>query len=279
MKDFLVFTSAGENSVARLWAKNPNRSYDIWITNYSGKPGLLQEYADFYSERKGAKFPNFKHLLDNHYDQIAAYKAVMIADDDIVISCERLDNLFKLMVEHDAALVVPAFSRFGKISHDTTARELFSDYRITNFAEVTCPIIETSLLLDFMKVYDPSALSCMGVDWWYLNHWGEKLKNKIIISDTNYCINVRDRAKAGGKREVDKISTDEQRRQRWAAVKARLNINSFPKEIVYKKPKNIITLLKHTPSYVAEVSFSFAVDRALPTLMRPLKRLVKRICA
>ncbi len=138
MRKFLVYTSAGLHSNVHLWAKTESRDYDIWITNYSDVPGNLSEYADFYNERRGAKFPNFLEVLKENREFLSKYQAIMVSDDDIIISPKKLDRMFNLLVEKELWVVVPAFSRFGKISHDTTERWLTTRYRYTNFAEVTC---------------------------------------------------------------------------------------------------------------------------------------------
>ncbi len=277
MREFLVYTSAGENANVHRWAKQAHRSYDIWITNYSNTPGLHRGHADHYNERKGAKFPNFKWVLENHREHISAYKAIMIADDDIILSCADLDALFRLLAEKQAPIVVPAFSRLGKISHDTTAREWRSDYRYTNFAEVTCPIIRTDLLLDFIAIYDDSNVQCHGLDWWYLSHWGDKVRDKIIISDTHYCINPRDLVKKGGQREIDRHYSEAERQARWQAKKAELNIQSFPKVISRRIPKPLSTLILQTPFFIAEVVITWLWDKLLPVFLGPVKRLVKSV--
>lgn len=279
MREFLVYTSAGENANVRRWAKQAQRSYDIWVTNYSGKPGLHRDQADFYNERKGAKFPNFKWVLEQHREHIAAYKAIMIADDDIILSCADLDALFKLLVDKDAPVVVPAFSRLGKISHDTTAREWRSDYRYTNFAEVTCPIIRTDLLLDFMAIYDETKVQCHGLDWWYLSHWGDRVRDKIIMSDTHYCINPRDFSKKGGQREIDRHYSEAQRQALWQSLKAELNIRSFPKVISRRVAKPIPVLMMQTPLFIVECVFAWCWDWLLPRLLGPVRRFAKSLLA
>lgn len=168
MRDYLICTSAGKYSCLKKWI-NGDRKFDLWVTNYTNQPSLWKEYADFYNESKGAKFPNFKAIFNLHREQLKLYKAIMIADDDIIISTKSLNNLFDLITSENFTILTPAFSRFGKISHHTTERQLCSEYRITNFAEVTCPIFNTPDLVDFMEIYRPELSQCFGVDWWYLD--------------------------------------------------------------------------------------------------------------
>src|SRR5690606_33164588 len=174
MREFLIYTSAGLNSNVASWTEYKNRNYDIWITNYSDVKDNLRGNADYYNESKGAKFPNFKNVVVEHRRFIERYKAIMVADDDIIISPIRLNNLFSMIEREDVWIVTPAFSRLGKISHETTERKLVSRYRYTNFAEVTCPIFRTDKLLGFLDEYD-AEMEGYGVDWWYLNYLGKDI--------------------------------------------------------------------------------------------------------
>lgn len=259
MKDFLIYTSAGLNANVAQWASSPDRSYDIWITNYSDTPNHLREFADVYNESKGAKFPNLKKIFEEHGSTLSRYKAIMVADDDIIISPQKLNALFRMIEEKDAWIVTPAFSKFGKISHTTTERRLMSKYRYTNFAEVTCPIFRTDMLLSFMQVYDPE-IKGYGVDWWYLNHLGTDVIDKIIISDQHYCINPRDFKKVGGIREIDKVSNKETRTSKWDQKKRELGINSFPKEVYDTKNRSALEVLTAAPVYLVENLYSFLLD-------------------
>lgn len=277
MKEFLLYTSAGLNSNVAQWASSPDRSYDIWITNYSDTPNHLREFADVYNESKGAKFPNLKKIFEEHGSTLSRYKAIMVADDDIIISPKKLNALFRMIEEKDAWIVTPAFSKFGKISHTTTERRLMSKYRYTNFAEVTCPIFRTDMLLSFMQVYDPE-IKGYGVDWWYLNHLGTDVRNKIIISDQHYCINPRDFKKSGGRREIDKVSTVESRTSKWDQKKRELGIDSFPKQIYTIKNRSLIEILLALPSFFAEQIYAFLLDgKALAKVRHLLKKCWLRV--
>lgn len=228
-----------------------DRKYDIWITNYSDKKNNLREYADYYNESKDAKFLNLKKVLAEHRDQISAYKAIMIADDDIIISPAKLNNLFDMIENYDLWIVTPAFSRLGKITHDTTSRQLLSKYRHTNFAENTCPIFKTDKLLDFMDAYDGSVKS-YGIDWWYLNHLGNENQNRIIISDENYCINPRDFSKKGGMREIDMVASADVRKNLWHKKKEELGISAFEKVIYSSVNRNFLEVMAASPGYFFE---------------------------
>lgn len=273
MRRFLIYTSAGKHNNVHHWVNTRERSYDIWVTNYSDKPGLLKDVADFYSERKGAKFPNLLEVILNHRKQIEQYQAIMIADDDIIISPKKLERLFSQLVAQDLWIITPAFSRIGKITHDTTERKLTSRYRYTNFAEVTCPIFRTDRLLEFMDTYD-AEVTCFGVDWWYLNFLNDTSHQKLVISDENYCINPRDAQKNTKVREIDKYISHDGRVLHWERKKEELGISSFEKVVYRSVERPLHEVILASPFFAFEILF----DRALKLrLLSPIKRVARKV--
>lgn len=255
MKDYLIYTSAGYAANVKQWRSSANGNYDIWITNYTDTKSLHKEYSDYYNERKGSKFHNLKAVFDEQRNLLAKYKAIMVADDDIIISPKSLAALFTLLTENDIWILQPAFSRFGKISHNITRRRLETSLRYTSFIEVTCPIFKTEKLLDFLSAYRPELSLAYGVDWWYLHHLGKDERRRYAISDKYYCINPRDRFKPGGRREIDRLYTEAQRLSMWEDIKREIGIDSFPQQEFSKIEKNLFELMTAYPMYLVEVLF------------------------
>mgnify|MGYP002713165391 CR=1 FL=1 len=256
MRDYLVYTSAGRAANVRQWFLSAHRNYDIWITNYTDTTALNREYADYYNAHPGSKFQNLKTLYDKHQAQLRNYKAIMVADDDIIISPTSLSALFTLLTDKDLWILQPAFSRFGKISHRITRRRLTTSLRYTNFVEVTCPMFRTDKLLDFLSIYRPELSSCYGIDWWFLNHLRTEHTDKIAISDTHYCINPLDRFKPGGRRQIDFLNTHEERISMWLTIKRETGIDSFDHQEFRRLPKGIIALVFSVPMFATEIIFN-----------------------
>lgn len=261
MRDYLIYTSAGAAANVRQWHASKSRNYDIWITNYTDTKSFHKEYADYYNERKGSKFHNLKAIIDEHRDLLGRYKAIMVADDDIIISPKSLSTLFTLLMENDIWVLQPAFSRFGKISHGITRRKLKPSLRYTNFIEVTCPIFRTEKLLDFMSVYRPELSLAYGVDWWFLHHLGKDEQDRYAISDKYYCINPRDYFKPDGRREVDRLYNQAQRLSMWEDIKREIGIDSFEQQEFSRVEKSLPELIAACPMYLAEVLFLKAHTR------------------
>lgn len=270
MRDYLVYTSAGHASNVRKWWSSSDRNYDIWVTNYTDTPALNSEYCEFYNERKGSKFQNLKAVCETHRSQLAAYKGIMVADDDIIISPHAISALLSLLTSHDLWILQPAFSRFGKISHKITQRQLSPALRYTNFIEVTCPVFRTDKLLDFLAVYRADLSTCYGVDWWFLDHLGGGQQARYAISDTYYCTNPRACFKPGRRREINRLATRKQRVAMWHAIEREVGIHSFKKQQYCTRSKRPIEMLKAVPMFLAEVLFDDAFS-ALVNIKRSLR--------
>ena len=258
VRDYLIYTSAGGAAKIKQWHSSANRKYDIWITNYTDTPSLNRGYSDFYNEHKGSKFQNLKAIFQEHRDLLSKYKAIWVADDDIIISPDSLNALFNILENNDLWLLQPAFSRFGKISHPVTKRKLFSSLRYTNFVEVTCPLFKTDKLFDFLSVYDHELSTCFGLDWWFSHHFGINNQNRYAISDKYYCINPYDYFKSTGRREIDLLNSIQDRILMGETIKRKIGINGFEYKEYHKIQKSIIESICSLPIFALEVLFDKA---------------------
>ncbi len=257
MRKYLIYTSAGSSANVRFWVSKKDRDYDVWITNHSGIPGLNREYADFYNERSGSKIPNLHQVYRENPNFFKSYKAIMVMDDDIIISPRSLTHLFKIFEENDLWMLQPAFSRFGKISHPITKRRLTTSLRYVNFVEITCPIIQTDKLLEFLDIYTPSFPTIVAVDYFFPYFLGINRTDKYAISDQFYCINPRDQFRKDHKREIDKVSNSKDRAAMVNSILKQLGIREFKYQEFSSIRRPLIQQINGLPLYLAEIVFDF----------------------
>ena len=230
---YLVFTSAGDNANLHYWLKSPDgkkvqKSFDLWITYYGNKKNRYEEICDYYNMRKGGKFPNFHYLYKNWEKTLNHYEAVLILDDDIIIDCSSINQLFEVRERYDLWLLQPAFHPKGKISHAVTRENPFTYLRYTNFVEVGCPLFRKDKLDVFMELYDP-VLTGWGIDLWSMDLFGHHPK-KIAIVDDITCINPHDDTK-GGQREIELLEKKNVSIENWFKIKEKYNIFSDQRNI------------------------------------------------
>ena len=219
----LIFTSAGDNSNLNKWLEG-NRQFDLWISYYGNKEGAFENDCDYYLARKDDKFGAMHFCYENWKDILDQYDAIMVADDDIILDANDLNNLFSIQKEHDLFALQPAFNPVGKISHSITREMPFSHIRFTSFIEMTCPLFRKDKLYAFLENFDPK-LTGWGTDWWFLHVIGNNSENKAIaVVDSIPCVNPLDSTK-GGKREIDLIIKYQQDRIKiWESIKKEKNL-------------------------------------------------------
>lgn len=222
---FLVFTSAGDRNAVARWL-GPGRDFNLWVAYYDGtRPTPLEHAADYFLRRAGSKFQNLHYCFQRWPDLLERYEAIMVMDDDIRISPEKLDRLFALREQHDLWALQPAFSPWGKVSHRVTRVRRDCELRFVSFIELACPLFRTDKLLDFLRVYDPILVG-WGCDWWFMHTLGPDLRDRVAVIDNVACINPWDWWKRGGYREIDRLESRQQRQECWERIRVSRGIVS-----------------------------------------------------
>ncbi len=266
----LVFTSAGDRSNIHRWLTG-RRNFDLWVSYYGDEPGRYADVADFYNARRDAKYGNLKFVYDTWPHLLAPYEAVLVTDDDVIISGEQMSRLFDLRDELDLWLLQPAFSPLGKISWDITRAQWACRLRFTNFVETTCPLFRKDKLDAFIRVFDP-ILFGVGTDWWFMDSLGKDIDGKVAIVDAITCINPWDRSK-GGVREYDRLQSQAESISVWNMVRAKYGIDRRPLQQFGRIPKRVparwLSPIAHWPIDV----YARARATAVSTKRAIMKRL------
>lgn len=246
---YLIFTSAGENANIPHWIKG-HKDFDLWVSYYGEQENKFEEYADYYVAKKGGKFPNFYFFYQKYQDIISQYDAVLITDDDLIISATELTKLFHIREQYDLWILQPSFDRRGKVSFELNEVQALSTLRYSNFIEVTCPLFSKDKLDEFMAIYDPKLIG-WGVDIWFSEVFSKQDidKNKIAIIDEVSCINPRDKTKIGQLREIDKLQNTDKRKEVWQSIQLEHKLDLEFKRMEYssiKAPFSIRELYRAT---------------------------------
>jgi len=229
MERNLVFTSAGDRSNLRLWLQG-RWNFDLWVCYYGDRSGTYQDVADRYTARKGSKFQNIHHLYMEDPSVFHSYEAVMVMDDDVVISGKAISRLFDLRNERDLWLLQPAFRSRGKISHEITRVNPRTLLRFTNFVEMTCPLFRMDKFEKFMRAYDPELVG-WGMDWWFTEVLGDDVAGKIAVVDGVLCTNPFDQFR-GGTREIDRLQNSPDRLRGWEQTKVKYGLRGEARGLI-----------------------------------------------
>ena len=251
----LIFSSVGINTGAPPnWVSTTEPSYDIIQYRYSGE----MTPADTVF-RTASKFQNLDHWIQENKELFAAYKYILVLDDDVPLTPEQIELLFYQAKLNCAQVSSPSFDPVrGKISPSleimATRQEPNTYFRRTDYVEVTAPLFSQKALDRFMEVYHKYAdrLVGWGIDHLYREVLFDK-NNPFYIFDNVVTINPRDEDKPQGiegGREIEKLQSNESRRAAWWSVAHELDI-----------PKHSV------PNILAERLPSFGLPVSIPDLI------------
>ena len=231
----LVFTSAGDHTnFDKIWL-DKERNYDVWVVYYGDNKAVYNNYkskVDYIERRKGFKFQNFEHIYKTK--DLSQYERFFILDDDIVMSTEDINEMFRLSKKHKFWICGPTFKPQSRISHNITINKPKLAYRYTNYIEVNTPLFTKEALDNLMKVFD-SKLIGWGIDHLYIWANGWKEKKRFALIDLVPCINPKEKLK-GGKRELERGKNWDKREDIWNAYEKKLGIPKI-KRVWYSRVK------------------------------------------
>jgi len=178
---FLLITRAGDNSLHRNWvAADGERKFDLLVSYYGAQEGRYRNDGEFYHALKGTAWPTYFAILRDNPHLRENYDYIGFADDDLDADLATWNALFSFCQRHGFDLAQPSI--LGPISYPITAPVPNLLYRVTNFAEIMCPIFSKRAL---EICYGTFAESVSG---WGINHvWPRLLakhQGKIAIIDS-----------------------------------------------------------------------------------------------
>ena len=179
--DNLIISPVGDNSLHSSWMGD-DVNFDLVLLYYGDNENIAQSYlyyTPYVYTAKGEKYHLLKSFIQSNLDFISNYKYIWFPDDDVSISTQNINKLFKIATQYELSISQPAME--GYISHEITKPIPNSLLRYTNFVEVLAPLFDKETLF---KVYDTFNLNYSSCGYDYL--WTHLLgypKNKIAIID------------------------------------------------------------------------------------------------
>ena len=139
----LVYTSFGDSTnFDNIWL-DENKNYDVWATYYGDD---TERYNSIYSKvdkcfrSKGYKFQNFYKIYNS--EDLSYYERFFILDDDIIISTDDINEMFRISEYMDLDICGPSFDIFSKISHPDNRHNRKNFIRFCNYIEVNTMLLK-----------------------------------------------------------------------------------------------------------------------------------------
>ena len=161
---------------------------------------------------------------------------MFLLDDDIIISREGIERLFRYQEQYDLDAVQPCRTDRKGISCWVTGCYRYPNkggILKTNFVEVGTPLFKLSSILDFFEnsgyascgeSNEDPCLGSWGLDFWYMQYFGalDWTKNSDAKAATAFDVFAENPPST---KSWEKITNDGP--ARWAAAKSRFNLVEF----------------------------------------------------
>jgi len=183
MKKNLIISPTGNSSLVGEWVKG-DTNFDLVLLCYDVENTLnistFLQYTPYIFSGKGEKWHLIKSFIQDNLDFISQYSYIWCPDDDVSISPDNINKLFKLANIYDLWICQP--SMIGYVSHEITRPVSNNLLRYTNFVEILAPLFS---LNSFLKLYDTFNLtySGWGYDWVWPFLLGNPIDKIAIIDD------------------------------------------------------------------------------------------------
>jgi hypothetical protein len=163
-KQFLVICRAGDRSLHSHWILDSARNFDLYISYFGDEPNKYIKEADYYEQVKGPKWPIIYDIIQNNIEIVSAYSAVWIPDDDILMSTQKINQMFNLFAGFEFDLAQPALTIDSYVKYFELVEKKGVLARHVNFVEVMAPIFSKYCLTKLTHTFNQSR-SGWGLDY------------------------------------------------------------------------------------------------------------------
>ncbi len=105
----LVLLQCGPQSCHRQWLTGTNRDFDV-LVNYYDAEGYDPAIGDYVFFQPGTKFTAVNLLWNRYREILEPYDYVLLLDDDILVSVEKLNHLFEICTREELDLAQMSLS-------------------------------------------------------------------------------------------------------------------------------------------------------------------------
>lgn len=169
-RDFVVYTPASRGDFAGDFV-NPSRLFDLVVNDWtgSGKFSAAAQQAEFKFAEKGHKWPTAAKILP----QLPPYRFYAFIDEDIDVSVEHLNGLFKTGELFNLSVYQGALTARSHFSHEFARVQPGSFLRPTTFVEIMAPFFSSRALEQCAPTFTMSELG------WGLEYvWNDILRSQ-----------------------------------------------------------------------------------------------------
>ena len=159
-----VFVAAGKDSLHRQLLKG-DADFDLHLLIYDGSYNLFCNDTDFICCQSGYKMDMTYHYIHRHPEFLEKYDYFFLMDDDIEMSTEEVNKLFRMMREYDLKIAQPSLV-MSYYTYEHTLHNPHCVLRYTNFVEMMVPCFSSEALRKVLPTFEKKVRGC-GIEY----HW------------------------------------------------------------------------------------------------------------
>lgn len=163
----LVIVRAGDRSLHPQWLTSPERSWDLVVSCYGDYPERYLGQYDLLHVCAGSKWLGTSDLMQHHPDLVEGYEYVWLADDDLLITSQAIDEFFACCRELDLTVAQPALTPDSHYTWDITRQRPELAARITDFVEIMGPCFRGDVFRLFSDTFTENSAGFGYEFLWY----------------------------------------------------------------------------------------------------------------
>lgn len=213
IKKNCVIVSAGNSSLHRQLCDS-NANFDLHLLVYDDSYEVFCQDSKFVCQLSGYKMDMVYQYLHKYPEFIDKYEFFLLLDDDIQVSVDAVNELFKIMKDYNLKIGQPSLTN-SYYTYEHTLHNPMCVLRYTNFVEMMMPCFSHDALLAVLETF-AAHVRWRGIEF----HW------PILVNTNKRDIAVIDSVQAIHTRPVQSI-TDEY----YQIMQEYLKVNNLKEEI------------------------------------------------
>lgn len=146
MRKNLVIVRAGDHSLHPQWlSPKVQRNWDLVISYFGNEENPYHGQYEYLHIFKGSKWQGIADFCEHNAALVQQYDYIWLPDDDLLLTCQNINEFFALCAEHDLTLSQPALLLSSYISYHITLQRYLCTLRRTNFVEIMAPCFNQAL--------------------------------------------------------------------------------------------------------------------------------------
>lgn len=213
-----VFVAAGKDSLHRQLLEG-DADFDLHLLIYDGSYNQFYNDTDFICCQSGYKMDMTYHYIHRHPEFLEEYDYFFLMDDDVKMSTEEVNKLFRMMRKYDLKIAQPSLV-MSYYTYEHTLHHSLCILRYTNFVEMMIPCFSKKALVQVLPSFEHKVRGC-GIEY----HWS------VLIDTNHHDMAVLDEVQASHIRPLQPwTSVDEANLQEYFSCwgLSRCEIEAFP---------------------------------------------------